>query len=242
MWVMTHEGVRPGRVPLSHQAQRLIRQYIVDRELRPGDPLPHEGEFCQMLDMSKSSVREGIRRLEMLGIVEVQRGRGLAVGAFSLKPVIDALPYQLSVDDTPLHEILQVRAAIEEGLIIQASRALSEDQLTALDDLVAQMREHSQEGEVPPEVDRAFHLALFAPLENQMLNKLIETFWEVYARFAATAAAPINHHAVEDHDEIVNAIRSGDHQRMTRAVAVHFAPIQSTVESAPTSSTEGNQA
>lgn len=220
----------------------MIRQYIVDRDLRPGDALPNEGEFCEMLDMSKSSVREGIRRLEMLGIVEVRRGRGLAVGAFSLKPVIDALPYQLSVDDTPLHEILQVRAAIEEGLIIQASRALNEDQLTALDDLVTQMREHSQEGEVPPEVDRAFHLALFAPLQNQMLNKLIETFWEVYARFAATAAAPINQHAVEDHHEIVTAIRSGDHQRMTRAIAVHFAPIQTTVETAPTRPTEENQA
>ncbi len=195
-----------------------------------------------MLDMSKSSVREGIRRLEMLGIVDVRRGRGLYVGAFNLKPVIDALPYQLTVDETPLHEILQVRAAIEEGLIIQASRQLSERHLADLDDLVAQMREQSQAGEVPPEVDHAFHLALFAPLENQMLNKLIETFWEVYARFAATATAPINHHAVEDHHEIVSAIRSGDDQRMTRAVAVHFAPIQSTVESVPTPSPEERRA
>ena len=239
---MAHEDGKPGRLPLSHQAQRRIRQYIVDHGLGPGDLLPNEGEFCQMLDMSKSSVREGIRRLEMLGIVEVRRGRGLYVGAFTLKPVIDALPYQLTVDDTPLHEILQVRAAIEEGLIIQAGRELTDIQLADLDELVAQMRAQSRAGEVPPEVDRAFHLALFAPLENQMLNKLIETFWEVYARFAATATAPINHHAVEDHHEIVAAIRSGDDQRMTRAIAVHFAPIQSTVETVPTRSNEERRA
>lgn len=236
---MTHDNEEAERLPLSHQAQRAIRQHIIDQELRPGDALPSEGEFCQTLDMSKSSVREGIRRLETLGFVEVRRGRGLYVGAFSLRPVVDALPYGLTVNDTSLREILQIRAAIEEGLIVQASKELSEHQLAELDQLVAQMRGKSREGEVPRGFDRAFHLALFSPLNNQMLNQLIETFWEVHARFAASAPAPINHHAVEDHQEIIDAIRSGDDQRMTRAVAVHFAPIQSTVEIAPTTETEG---
>ncbi|UQN29228.1 FadR/GntR family transcriptional regulator [Brachybacterium kimchii] len=232
---MTRTEGDEGRLPLSHQAQQAIRQHIVDNGLHPGDPLPSEGEFCQLLGMSKSSVREGIRRLEMLGIVDVRRGRGLYVGAFSLRPVVDALPYQLTVNDTSLREILQVRAAIEEALIVQASKELSEAQLDALDELVAQMREKSMAGEVPRGFDHTFHLALFEPLRNQMLNQLIETFWEVHARFAAIAPAPINHHAVEDHQEIIDAIRSGDAQRMTRAVAVHFAPIQSNVEAAPTS-------
>ncbi|MGO1568243.1 MAG: FadR/GntR family transcriptional regulator [Brachybacterium sp.] len=232
---MTHIDGDEGRLPLSHQAQQAIRQYIVDNGLHPGDALPSEGEFCQLFDMSKSSVREGIRRVEMLGIVDVRRGRGLYVGAFSLRTVVDALPYQLTVNDTSLREILQVRAAIEEGLIVQAGRELSEQQLADLDELVAQMRAKSTAGEVPRGFDRAFHLALFASLENQMLNQVIETFWEVHARFAANAPVPTNHHAVEDHQEIIDAIRSGDTQRMTRAVAVHFAPIQSTVEVAPTS-------
>lgn len=230
---MTHDDVKRAKVPLSHQAQQRIRQYIVDRQLRPGDQLPSEGEFCAMLEMSKATVREGIRRLEMLGIVEVRHGRGLSVGVFDLAPVVDALPYQLSVDDTPLREILQVRAAIEEGLIHQASQQLSAYQLDGLDRLVADMREHSEAGEVPSEVDRAFHLTLFAPLGNGFLDQLIETFWEIYMRFAATVETPINHHAVEDHDEIVAAVRSGDRERMTRAVAVHFAPIRSTVEITP---------
>lgn len=217
------------RVPLSQQAHDGIRQYIDEHNLGPGDQLPSEGQFCQMLHMSKASVREGIKSLEMLGVVEVRHGRGLFVGSFSLEPMVDALPYKLRMDDTPLHEILQIRAAIEEGLIVQASMVLTERHLSELDALVQEMRLHSKEGEVPPEVDRAFHLALFAPLGNSLLDNLISTFWEIYARFSATQEAPINQHAVEDHDEIVAAIRSGDPIRMTRAVAVHFAPIQSSV-------------
>lgn len=217
------------RVPLSRQAQDQIRQYIVDERLGFGDQLPSEGKFCQMLEMSKASVREGIRSLELLGTVEVRHGRGLFVGSFSLNPLLDALPYQLHVDDTPLHEILQVRAATEAGLIFQVSEVLTEDHLVELDNLVHEMRLHSLEGEVPPEVDRAFHLALFAPLGNSMLDRLICTFWEIYARLAATVKTPINHHAVEDHAEIVEALRSGDRTRMTDAIATHFAPIETSI-------------
>lgn len=218
------------RIPLSQQAERAIRTYIADHRLTPGSPLPVEAEFAAMLDMGKASVREGIRRLEMLGVVEVRHGRGLFVGRFSLDPVVDALPYQLAVDDTPIREILQVRAALEEGLIAHASKVLGEDDLARLDGLVERMRSESVHGEVPPDLDRQFHLSLYEPLGNDLLNRLIETFWQIYDHFDATEHPPINHHAVEDHAQIVDALRSDEPARMIRAIAVHFAPIQSTVE------------
>lgn len=229
---MTSSERKAGRVPLSHRAENLVRQYIIDNRLRPGDPLPSEGDFCVLLDMSKASVREGLRRLELLGIVEVRHGRGLFVGAFTLDAVVDALPYQLRVDETPLREILQVRASMEEGLIFQASQLMTDEHLKHLDHLVAQMRERSVAGEVAADVDRAFHLALFAPLGNSLLLKLIAVFWDVYDRFATSETTQINIHAVEDHAEIVNALRSGEHDRMTRAIALHFAPIQGEIGAA----------
>jgi DNA-binding FadR family transcriptional regulator len=218
------------RVPLSRRVETQVRRYIVEHNLVPGDPLPPEGELASLLDMGKASIREGVRRLEMLGIVEVRHGRGLFVGEFSLGPVLDALPYDLAVNDTPLREILQVRCALEEGLVVQASRAMTVEDLVALDELVVRMRANSTAGEVPAEIDREFHQALFAPLGNELVSRLIDTFWTIYANFESAQPAPINHHALEDHAEIVAAIRSGDPERMVRAVAVHFAPIQSTVE------------
>lgn len=197
--------------------------------MRPGEALPSEGRFCELFNMSKASIREGIRSLEMLGIVEVRHGRGLFVGSFTLGPMIDALPYQLRSNDTPIREILQVRSALEEGLIARVGEVVTDDDLEVLDGLVERMRETSVEGEVPAEVDRDFHLTLFRALGNALLNQLIETFWEIYARFAAHEVQPVNEHAVEDHAEIVAALRSKDPARMTRAIAMHFAPIQSTV-------------
>ncbi|MSS84636.1 FadR family transcriptional regulator [Actinomycetaceae bacterium WB03_NA08] len=218
------------RVSLTQQAQDGIREYIAENSLQPGDALPSEGAFSELFSMSKATVREAVRQLEMLGIVQAKRGKGLYVGEFTFDPVLKVLPYQLRIDDTPLLEILQVRAALEQGMVTRAAQLLSEDDLTALDDLVEKMRETSHQGDIPPEIDRQFHMTLFAPLNNVLLNRLIELFWQIYSEFAAETETPVNQHVVDDHAEIVAAIRSGDPQRMTRAIAVHFAPISTAIE------------
>lgn len=224
------------RVPLSHQAEAQIRAYIVAHSLTPGDALPPEGELAAKFGMSKASIREGLRRLEMVGIVEVRHGTGLFVGEFSLDLIVDALPYGLAVEATPLHEILQVRCALEKGLVVAASQAMSAENLDALDALVAQMVAESTSGEVPADVDRAFHQSLFAPLHNELLSQLIDVFWKIYGNFDTARTAAINHHGVEDHALIVAAIRSGDAERMVRAVARHFDQIHTTVQRGAVSS------
>ena len=74
------------RALLSHETGDAIRAYIVDKQLKPGDPLPSEAELATQLDVGKTSVREALRRLEAHGVVEVRRGKGLFVGTFSFGP------------------------------------------------------------------------------------------------------------------------------------------------------------
>lgn len=218
------------RAPLSRQADLSLRQYILDQGLGPGDALPSEGELATRLEMGKTSIREGIRRLETLGIVEVRHGRGLFVGRFSFAPLIEQLPYSLAMDSVPFRDLLQVRRALEEGLVVQAAARLTEADLSTLDDLVAQMRTGSQDGRVPPDVDRAFHLALFAPLGNRFVSELQEVFWDIFHRAVEHVPARPGLHTADDHANIVTAIRSGDALRMTRAIADHFADIEAVVE------------
>lgn len=218
------------RRPLSRQAELSLRQYILDEGLAPGDPLPSESELADRLDMGKTSLREGVRRLETLGIVDVRHGRGLFVGRFSFAPLIEQLPYSLAMDSAPFRDLLQARRALEEGLVVQASRRLTEDDLARLDDLVEQMADLGPDGMVRPEIDRAFHHALFAPLGNQFVSQLQEVFWQIFSRAVADVPPRPDLHTVADHARIVDAIRSGDALRMTEAVAAHFADIEQVVD------------
>lgn len=220
--------------PLPQQAQRAIREYIVTHRLGPGDPLPSEGEFAQRLEMGKTSVREGISALESMGVVEVRHGRGIFVGAFSFDPLLEHLPYGLMVDNIRLREVLQVRQALEAGLIEEAARRLTADDLVQLDRLVERMRTEAVGDVIPFEIDRTFHLNLFAPLEDSLVDNLIDIFWTVYQNASHSVGRHAVLHTAEDHANILAAIRSDDPEAMRQAVVLHFADIRNALTSEST--------
>jgi DNA-binding FadR family transcriptional regulator len=218
------------RTLLSHETGDAIRAFIVDKQLKPGDPLPSEAELATLLDVGKTSVREGLRRLEAHGVVEVRRGRGLFVGTFSFGPLIEQLPYGLQADDVPLRQLLQTRKALEEGLIGEVARVMTDADLQRLDALVDDMRARADHGRVPAEVDQAFHQALFAPLENPFVLQLIDVFWSIFRKASDHIVLDLRRPTAEDHAAIVDALRSGDRTAMTAAVARHFEDLQRSLD------------
>ncbi|BBY50334.1 GntR family transcriptional regulator [Mycolicibacterium arabiense] len=218
------------RTLLSHETGAAIRAFIVDNRLKPGDPLPSEAELAALLDVGKTSVREGLRRLEAHGVVEVRRGKGLFVGAFSFGPLIEQLPYGLQTDSVPLAQLLQTRRALEEGLIGEVAKVITDEELKELDGLVDEMRANVEHGRVPAEVDQAFHQALFAPLGNPFVLQLIDVFWTIFRKASDHVVLDLRRPTAEDHAAIVDALRSGDPAEMTRAVARHFEDLQRSLD------------
>jgi len=216
------------RQPLSQQAESRIRELILERSLRPGDPLPSEGEIARLLQMSKPSVREGVRRLETLGVVEVRHGLGLFVGTLSLDPIVKHLPYTLAADNVPLAELLQVRQSLESGLIADVIPLSTPAWLDRLDGLVERMHETATEAGVDPAVDQQFHLALFEPLGNRLVLQLIDVFWQAFTR-ASESQPRTARHTADDHAAIVDAVRAQDPVAAARAVREHFADIEMAV-------------
>ena len=223
------------RALLSHETGAAIRAFIIDKRLKPGDPLPSEAELATLLDVGKTSVREGLRRLEAHGVVEVRRGKGLFVGTFSFGPLIEQLPYGLQADTVPLRQLLQTRRALEEGLISEVAKIVTDDDLRRLDELVEQMRANADHGRVPAEVDQAFHQALFAPLGNPFVLQLIDVFWSIFRKEADTVdlggLVDVRRPTADDHAAIVDALRSGDRTAMTEAVDRHFEDLQRSLDS-----------
>jgi DNA-binding FadR family transcriptional regulator len=221
------------RALLSHETGDAIRAYIVEKRLKPGDPLPSEAELATQLDVGKTSVREALRRLEAHGVVEVRRGKGLFVGTFSFGPLIEQLPYGLQADNVPLLQLLQTRRALEEGLISEVAKVITEADLQLLDDLVGKMRVNADHGRVPAEVDQAFHQALFAPLDNPFVLQLIDVFWNIFRKAADHIVLDLRRPTAEDHAAIVDALRSGDRTAMTKAVDRHFEDLQRSLDVHP---------
>ncbi|GAB3734200.1 FadR/GntR family transcriptional regulator [Nocardiopsis nanhaiensis] len=231
---MTEEltkAVAPRSPLRGHEVTEQIKNFILRNGLTPGDPLPTESELCSELGASRSSVREAIKRLSALDIVEVRHGHGTYVGRLSLNALVESLTFRgrlSSGDDlATLSELVTVRMVLEQGMGDAIIREYDDDQHRTLETLVTQMEEAAEQGESFVEEDRTFHLMLLGPLNNQLVTQLTGAFWDVQA-----VVAPLLLTTDEDaretasaHRAIIDAAHAGDLGAFVAAVADHYAPI-----------------
>ncbi|MFJ5528882.1 FadR/GntR family transcriptional regulator [Streptomyces sp. NPDC093261] len=218
---------------VSSRIQREVMQLILDRKLRPGAPLPTESELMEDLGVSRNSVREALKALQALDIVEIRHGYGTYVGQASLTPFVDGLTFRTLTrpDDEmdALNEILQVREVLEEGLIRRVALTLSEPELERLEAVVVRMEAAGREDRPFAELDREFHELLYGSLGNALVPQLLSAFWTVFRRVArarewSDGTSP--QLTARRHRDIVTALRARDVEGAERAMADHFRGIE----------------
>ena len=227
------EGADASNGRLSESVQHAIRSFILKNGLGAGDALPPEGRLAQELGISRPSVREAVKGLESLGILEARSGVGLFVRSFSFDPILDNLAYSMGYDRNSLVELLYVRKQLEAGAIEDAAARVTPAQLRVLRSIVDRMAERATRGETSPEEDRLFHRALFTQIEHPLLFKLLDVFWEVYRRLrdqTALAQTADSVRSWENHRRIVEALESGSAAGARAAMLTHFAGIEVRLE------------
>jgi DNA-binding FadR family transcriptional regulator len=181
-----------------------------------------------MLGVSRNSIREALKALQALDIVEIRHGYGTYVGRLSLDPLADGLTFRalhdIGRDLRSMEEIVEVREALEGALIRRVAATIPEADLAALDDVTHRMHERATAGETFADDDREFHEVLYRSLDNALVTQLLRAFWDVFHRvnhrLGVTDPNPMQ--TVRRHRAIVTALRERDVERAERAMAEHF--------------------
>lgn len=208
-----------------------IKEHILERGLAPGDPLPTESELCAAIGASRSSVREAVKTLRALDIVDVRHGHGTYVGRMSLNALVESLAFRglLSRSDEHrvLEQVIEVRRTLEQGMATQIMAGLTEQQRENLYDVAHEMQELASRGEDFLEQDRTFHVMLLEPLGNDLVLQLTEAFWHVQRIVTPTLGTlDVDHVGSADaHVAIVDAAAAADPARMHEAIADHYTPL-----------------
>lgn len=214
--------------------QDSLKNYILENNLKPGDPLPAETELARQLGISRNSLREAAKALESVGILETRQGSGLFVREFSFEPLLENMSYGLLFDLRQLAELLQVRKILENSLIGEAMQKMSEAQLNKLNDLVDKMKIKAEQGDSFTEEDRQFHRVIFENQDNQVLLKLLDVFWLAFNK--ATNRADLRNNnpigTFNDHAAIFEAIVNKDPEQARKALDQHYAVIEGRLERA----------
>ena len=241
---------RTPRAPIGRSLRRQevteqIKSYILDNRLKPGDLMPTEGALCEALGASRSSIREAIKTLNALDIVDVRHGHGTYVGRLSLSALVEGLTFRglLSPGDDfrVLADLVEVRELIERGMAERIIATLRAEDLDQLDELVERMRERGRAGEDFLEQDRAFHALLAESLGSDLLRQLSSAFWDVYivvAPHLKVVSAEDECETIEAHRHMATAARAGDAAEFARAIDEHYAPVRRRLAAARRDSAE----
>lgn len=254
-----HPASAPGaaRAPLSPAPRRpaagvaavsAIKNYIVENRLRPGDPLPTETHLQEILGVSRSSVREALRTLQSLDIVEIAHGRGMTVGALSFAPMVEAVVFRarLNAEDdlATLREVVAVRESLDLTLGPELIEHYRGSDLPELRQLVEDMRAQVAFGETFQDSDCAFHTQLLSATSNTLLQQLSMAFWDVHMAsipYLDLPEASDISDTVEAHGQIVDALVAGDLEAYAEAVHTHYRPLKRLLDAAAAAGDEAEK-
>ena len=220
-----------------------IKQTILEQGLKPGDLLPTEAALCEEFDVSRSSVREAIRNLSALGIVDVRHGYGTYVGELSLSPLVEALVFRSALSPEgslhALREVVEIRLALDLSMAERVVAALTGTNSPDLESIVNEMVRQAKQNESFLDADRAFHTTLFSVIDNKLAAQLVGAFWDIHTAALSILGLPLPSDielTVHAHTDMLEAARQGDVNGYRLAVIEHYAPLQRALTAAEQSS------
>jgi GntR family transcriptional repressor for pyruvate dehydrogenase complex len=208
-----------------------IKQLITDGSLKPGDKLLSERELAEQFQVSRASVREAIRTLEMLGVIDIRPGEGTFIRGMDTVDIIRPLAMFLAVERSSLLDMFEMRRIFETGTASLAAERATQEELDQIEAMLEMMRERLNvlDPEKGEEYDTAFHYAVAEATHNSLLTKLFKTVSEEFAKANSVARRQLYRDNIQNaqklidqHSEILEAIRSRSPKAASKAMLVHL--------------------
>jgi len=213
------------RTNLSQVVAEALLQLIRKGDLKPGDQLPPERELMRRFNVSRSTVREGLKSLAMVNVLDIQQGRGAIVkdvGAamFFLRPDVLATLLSRSISE----ELFEARLLIEVGAIPLVAERSSDDELAEVEELLNQCAAALAKGLPRPEASARFHSLLLGCVHNSVLQVFMDSVKALLIeRGAQLARRPgFSEWELRSHREILDAIKAHDVVAAQAAMREHL--------------------
>lgn len=214
---------------ITDEAIEKIKEMIVSGALRPGDRLPREADLAERLGLSRNSLREAVKALSLIHVLDVRQGDGTYVTSLEPSVLLDAMGFVIDFhrDDTVL-EFLEVRRILEPAATAMAAARMTPAEVGELRALVDKLGDAPSVEELVAS-DLEFHRRIALGSGNQVLCSLIEglsgptqraRIWRGLTQESAVART------LAEHGAICDAIASGQPEIARAWATVHVAGVE----------------
>ncbi|MFC3293608.1 FadR/GntR family transcriptional regulator [Modicisalibacter luteus] len=208
------------RSSVAFQILERIKTALIRGELRPGDYLPSETELTQSLGIGKSSVREAIKMLQAIGIVEVRRGQGTIIRREPGDPLVDPMAFGMILARGMTRDVLEFRRMFEPAYTLQAMSNATPEDHARIQQTIDDMEAAIAHGEQTSHHDVAFHRAILHATHNPMTIRVGETLLQLIEAALETSMQTLPEVALKDHKNIYKAFKAGDAKGVQDAIEV----------------------
>jgi GntR family transcriptional regulator, transcriptional repressor for pyruvate dehydrogenase complex len=225
-------AIRPVvRHKLHEEVATALRDLITAGRLRPGDALPPERDLAKQFGVSRATVREALRVLQLWGLVDARQGGGNYVREPSVEHVVGPLATIIQHNRGLRDELLDARAIFEPAICRLAAERCTDADLAHLAAILDRQAERVERGEVAVEEDSAFHLALARATGNRIVVHVVQTINDLLleSRLRALQAPDRPRRSLAGHRRVLAALQAHDPAAAHQAMREHIAEIAETL-------------
>ena len=210
---------------------RQVKAMIADGKLKGGDRLPPERDLAEKFVVSRTSVREALRALESLGLVEIRPGEGTFVRQVSIDTLIEPLALLMVSQREAIGELFEARRLLEPSLAALAATRATPDEIQEMERILDEQGKEVASGRTGLAQDAQFHAAIGAAAHNRAITRIAHGIMDLLTQSREdslnTPGRPTRSH--EDHRRILAAIGRRDADGARAAMLEHIGAVEGLV-------------
>lgn len=219
-----------SRVPVAEQVARKLLQLIHIGNLGPEDQLPTERDLAASLHVSRASVREALRGLQILGVVKARQGGGIFVSSLEAAEILYPLQVLITLTEENVDALYELRCVVEGAIGRLIASKVEDATIEKLGLIVEHQSTITDNAMAYRQSDTEFHHVLRAIARNPFLERISEALYLLgmeYRRVAWETPGVLSR-SVGDHRAIVAALRSRNVEEASEAMVRHMASVYET--------------
>jgi GntR family transcriptional repressor for pyruvate dehydrogenase complex len=210
---------------------RQVKQLIAEGRLKTGDRLPPERELAEKFVVSRTSVREALRALESLSLIEIRPGEGTFVREVSVDALVGPLALMMTSQREAIGELFEARRVLEPAIAALAASRATPDEVQEMERILESQAREVAAGRTGLAEDAAFHTAVGAAAHNRAITRIVHAIMDLLTQSREeslnTPGRPTRSH--QDHRRILQAIAKRNPSAARQAMLDHLVAVEGLV-------------
>ena len=203
----------------------VIQNKILTGEYKPGDRLPSENEFAESHGISRFSVREALKKLDSMGLITVQQGKGSYINTITPVSYMKPLLPMLMVSDHEIEQVLYARLPIEMQTANLAAQKAGPEHISRLVELMRQMELalYNDNQDEYNDLDLKYHMCIAEASGNPILYEILDILHDLLNKqIIRTSGSASRNRSIKRHRMLLDAIENGESNLASEIMRLHI--------------------